>query len=139
MHSGNHRAQGNKETNMSQEIHRNKNSYPQPVDNAPKDQEDTPTSDIQSQAWMKKAGCRGATHKMFPREHKDITYINDARAICAECTVKEECLNYVMEFPMGDIHGVWAGMTPRQLATEQVRRRKKPSIPTLAQAWGDLY
>lgn len=124
---------------MSKDIHSEEDSFPQAVDNALESQEDTQTPAIQSLAWMKKANCRGATAAMFPREHKDITYIPGAREICAACKVREECLDYVMEFPMGDIHGVWAGMTPRQLANEQLRRGKRPTVPTLAQAWGDLY
>ncbi|MDP7636475.1 MAG: WhiB family transcriptional regulator, partial [Phycisphaerae bacterium] len=65
---------------------------------------------------MDDAYCKGRTHLMFPKEHKDITYIQQARAICEECTVKTECFNYALEFPPADMHGVWAGMTSRQIA-----------------------
>ena len=88
--------------------------------------------------WMEQARCAGMTHKMFPREHKDITYIQEARLICAECTVSEECLTYALSFPSGDMHGVWAGLTPRQLAAEQRKRKIRPTVPTLAQMWSDL-
>ena len=88
--------------------------------------------------WMDRARCKGMTYKMFPREHKDITYIQDAREICDECTVREECTVYALSFPSGDMHGVWAGMTPRQLAAEQRKRKIRPSAPTLAQMWSDL-
>jgi hypothetical protein len=33
------------------------------------------------------------------------------------------------------MHGVWAGLTPRQLAAEQRRRGVRPDRPTLAQLW----
>ena len=33
--------------------------------------------------WTTRAACRGQTHHMFPKHHKDITYITGARAICA--------------------------------------------------------
>lgn len=72
---------------------------------------------------------------MFPREHKDITYIQEARQICSECPVSRECLEYALEFPPADMHGVWAGMTSRQLASEQKRRDIKPIRPTLSQMW----
>jgi hypothetical protein len=75
---------------------------------------------------------------MFPREHKDITYITEARQICNQCPVKQDCLNYALTFPPGDMHGVWAGLTPRQLAKEQQRRKLRPTVPTLAQMWQDL-
>lgn len=87
--------------------------------------------------WMQKAACRGLTHLMFPKEHKDITYIQTAREICASCAVREECLSYALEFPIADMHGIWAGLTSRQLGAEQRRRGLVPVRPTLAQAWGD--
>ena len=89
------------------------------------------------QSWMSEASCKGKTHVMFPKEHKDITYIVDARALCAECPVQPKCLEYALEFPAADMHGVWAGLTSRQLAAEQRRRGIRPTRPTLAQMWGD--
>lgn len=88
--------------------------------------------------WMDRARCKGMTHKMFPREHKDITYIQEARLICSECDVIEQCLDYALSFPSGDMHGVWAGLTPRQLVSEQRKRKIRPTVPTLAQMWSDL-
>ena len=87
--------------------------------------------------WMSEAACKGKTQVMFPKEHKDITYIVDARALCAECPVKGPCLEYALEFPAADMHGVWAGLTSRQLAAEQRRRGVRPTRPTLAQMWGE--
>ena len=86
--------------------------------------------------WMLKAACKGMTHLMFPKEHKDITYIPQAREICASCSVSEKCLSYALEFPVADMHGIWAGFTSRQLGAEQRRRGITPSRPTLAQLWG---
>jgi len=101
----------------------------------------TKTTDIQSKIdksdWTEVASCKGLTHLMFPKEHKDITYIATARGICKECPVKKPCLEYALEFPPADMHGVWAGLTSRQLAAEQKRRGIKPVRPTLAQMWGD--
>ena len=72
----------------------------------------------------------------IPKEHKDITYIVEARALCSDCPVKSQCLEYALEFPPADMHGVWAGLTSRQLAAEQRRREVGPKRPTLAQMWG---
>jgi hypothetical protein len=84
---------------------------------------------------MDDANCKNQTHLMFPKEHKDITYIQQARALCEACTVKTECLEYALEYPPADMHGVWAEMTSRQLAAEQKRRGIKPTRPTLSQMW----
>jgi len=72
---------------------------------------------------------------MFPKEYKDITYITKARQICKHCPVKDLCLDYALEFPPADMHGVWAGLTPRQLAAEQRKRGITPIRPTIAQMW----
>lgn len=93
--------------------------------------------DIPKKSWFGRASCKGKTELMFPKQHKDITYIAQARAICKTCPVKAECLEYALEFPPADMHGVWAGLTSRQLAAEQRRRKIKPTRPTLAQMWGD--
>jgi WhiB family redox-sensing transcriptional regulator len=92
---------------------------------------------IHGTAWMEQANCKGNTLLMFPKEHKDITYIAKARAICKECTVRTQCLEYALQYPPADMHGVWAGLTSRQLAAEQRLRKIKPSKPTLAQMWSD--
>lgn len=93
--------------------------------------------DIQRMGWMAFANCKNRTTEMFPQSHKDISYILNARAICSECFVSKQCLEYALEFPAADMHGVWAGYTSRQLAAEQKRRGVGPIRPTLAQMWGD--
>jgi hypothetical protein len=98
----------------------------------PHQNDDTPET-----TWFDFANCKNKTHQMFPKEHKDITYITGARQICENCTVTTECLNYALQFPPADMHGVWAGMTSRQLANEQKRRGIKPNRPTLSQMWGN--
>lgn len=94
-------------------------------------------SDIQEKGWMRFAECRGLTHLMFPKSHKDISYIPEARALCAVCLVSKQCLDYALEFPVADMHGIWAGMTSRQLHAEQKRRGIGPIRPTLSQMWND--
>ena len=92
---------------------------------------------IETKNWFELASCKGLTYLMFPKEHKDITYIAEARRLCSNCPVQPQCLEYALEFPPADMHGVWAGLTSRQLAAEQRRRKVKPKRPTLAQMWGD--
>jgi hypothetical protein len=102
-----------------------------------KNEQSTFSLDIPKKDWFKMAACKGKTELMFPKQHKDITYIAQARAICKSCVVRNHCLEYALEFPAADMHGVWAGMTSRQLAAEQRRKKIKPIRPTLAQMWGD--
>ena len=92
-------------------------------------------SDIHTTNWRAQANCKGKTHLMFPTEYKDITYIKQARAICAECTVQTQCLSYALEYPPADMHGVWAGYTSRQLHNEQKRLGITPVRPSIAQMY----
>lgn len=115
---------------------------PTPNHNAPQQHDDTLTEDTHTTNnpttnWRNNANCKNQTNTMFPKTYKDITYIPAARALCKECTVQTQCLEYALEFPAADLHGVWAGHTPRQLAAEQRRRGIKPTRPTLAQMWAD--
>ena len=115
------------------------------VDDNPRPQQKLPNNsdkplpiiDIPKKDWFGSAACKGKTKLMFPKQHKDITYIAQARAICKSCPVKAQCLEYALEFPAADMHGVWAGLTSRQLASEQRRRKIKAVRPTLAQMWGN--
>ena len=88
--------------------------------------------------WSQDALCKGKTDKMFPREHKDLSYISEARRMCRQCPVRKECLDYALSFPASDQHGVWAGLTPRQLDAEGKRRGVRPVRFTLAQVWSHL-
>lgn len=90
------------------------------------------------QHWSERALCAGKGDKMFPKEHKDLSYISEARRLCRQCPVRRECLDYALQFPASDQHGVWAGLTPRQLAAEGQRRGVRPVKFTLAQIWSHL-
>lgn len=99
--------------------------------------DDRNRSDMPKYDWTSRARCKNQTSVMFPKGHKDISYIQGAREMCANCTVRKNCLEYALEFPAADMHGVWAGLTSRQLAAEQKRRGVPPTRPTLSQMWGD--
>jgi WhiB family redox-sensing transcriptional regulator len=96
----------------------------------------TPPTHIPTNTWRDQANCKGRQPDMFPKGHKDISYLATARAICRECPVKTECLEYALEFPPADMHGVWAGLTSRQLLDEQRRRGVRAVRPTIAGLWG---
>ena len=98
-------------------------------------QNDIQTTNGEPQRWQTQAACKGKTNLMFPQHHKDITYILKARELCNNCPVTTQCLNYALEYHPIDMHGVWAGMTSRQLAAEQKRRGIKPIRPSISQMW----
>lgn len=118
-------------------IHRPPIPHPHPTPMTEKNTTPNNHTDIHTNKWMQQANCKNKTNQMFPKHHKDITYITQARQICANCPVKTECLNYALQYPPADMHGVWAGLTSRQLAAEQHRRQIKPTKPSLSRMWND--
>ena len=83
--------------------------------------------------WMLLAACRGRTKEMFPAFDNDRGYYTNAKAICATCTVTTQCFDYAMQFPLVDMHGIWAGRSRDQLGYEQRKRGIKPVKASIAE------
>lgn len=87
---------------------------------------------------MGDAACKGQTEKFFPPldldEHRS-SFVKVAKAICGRCPVKPECLDYALTFQPYDMHGIWAGMTRRELVREAKRRGTTHSRPTVQQVF----
>lgn len=66
------------------------------------------------QVWQAKAACRGPqAATFFPPSHferKDEKEAREARAkaICASCCVRQECLDYAVR--IREPHGIWGGL-----------------------------
>jgi WhiB family redox-sensing transcriptional regulator len=66
------------------------------------------------EAWQGKAACRGPqSAAFFPPSHaerKDEKVSREARAkaICAECHVRGDCLEYAIR--IREPHGIWGGL-----------------------------
>ena len=70
--------------------------------------------------WFDDAACHEAdTDVFFPVSESQS---GPAKAICAVCPVREECLEYALETRPGD--GVWGGLTPTE-RHRLIRRRQK--------------
>ena len=84
---------------------------------------------IERPSWMAEAACRGEDTALFFIERGGST--TEAKALCAECPVKEPCLAYAIEH---DLDGVWAGTTRRSRARSKTPgRHALPQIPCAAQ------
>lgn len=70
---------------------------------------------IVHESWQVKAACRGPESVVFfpPTwpERRDERDLREARAktICAECTVRAECLDFALR--IREPHGIWGGLT----------------------------
>ena len=70
--------------------------------------------------WFDDAACREVdTAVFFPASDADA---DAAKAICASCPVREECLEFALESRPPE--GVWGGLTPIE-RHRLIRRRQK--------------
>jgi WhiB family transcriptional regulator, redox-sensing transcriptional regulator len=78
-----------------------------------------PETDHEEHRWMLDARCRGRTPQdFFP---SDGVGVEQARRICADCPVKEPCLEYALTYRID--HGVWGGASERERRRILRRRR----------------
>jgi len=75
---------------------------------------------MSSQAWRDRAACRGVNISVFfpeiPQGDSSTWHWRQARTYCEGCTVKADCLAFVLPFEAeaGRRNGMWAGMTPKE-------------------------
>ncbi len=62
-------------------------------------------------AWMREAACAESGGDLwFPEANSPSTKF--AKAICHECPVRDECLDYALRNRFND--GIWGGLTPNE-------------------------
>ena len=70
-------------------------------------------------SWQDGANCKGANADLFFPERGAST--RTAKAICRECNVREECLEFAIS--TGEKFGIWGGMSERE--RRRVRRERQ--------------
>jgi WhiB family transcriptional regulator, redox-sensing transcriptional regulator len=79
-------------------------------------------------SWMVDARCRDMDPDIF--FPSDGLGVESAQKICAECPVKNECLEYALEHHVD--HGVWGGVSERGrrriLRERRISARKQISV-----------
>lgn len=83
-------------------------------------------------AWRTQAACNGhPTEWWFDSSPNSADY-RQAMAICAVCPVRTTCLEWAMQWPVHDLHGIWGGTSQRERARIN-DQRKAPTwhAPTL--------
>jgi WhiB family transcriptional regulator, redox-sensing transcriptional regulator len=61
--------------------------------------------------WRSAAACRSADPDLFfpvSSSGRALEQVAEAKAICARCPVRPECLAFALR--TGQLHGVWGGM-----------------------------
>lgn len=76
---------------------------------------------VDHQPWMAQAECVDLTALMFPGRG-DNAGVDAARAVCARCPVRVDCLEYALD---NDEHyGVWGGTSERERRRMRKARRE---------------
>lgn len=73
---------------------------------------------IESEQWQLKAACRGPQARVFfppahfERKDEKLEREGRAKAICATCSVQQECLDYALR--IREQHGIWGGLSENE-------------------------
>lgn len=71
--------------------------------------------------WQDEAMCRQVGPQLFFNEDDDEpTYAREAKRVCGQCPVKDECLEVALA---GDEEGIWGGTTKGERREIQRDRR----------------
>jgi WhiB family redox-sensing transcriptional regulator len=72
--------------------------------------------------WRKLSACRGLDVELFYPVTEDEADAAEAKAICAECPVRQPCLEHALA--SREREGIWGGTTERE-RRRIVRQRRK--------------
>jgi WhiB family transcriptional regulator, redox-sensing transcriptional regulator len=78
-------------------------------------------------AWYQAAACRGVGADTFVFDHTG-TY-ETARAYCAVCPVRTECLETALADPR--THGLWGGTSPNERKAIRLARNRASGAPAV--------
>lgn len=88
-------------------------------------------------SWMQDAACRGEDLVLFfgpdgerPKQ-KDVRE-REAKSICAQCPVRNACLDYALTRP--EKYGTWGGLNEDERASERRRRMRRAASAGISAA-----
>ena len=62
-------------------------------------------------AWRHRAACLGQPIQLFINDRGRNDQTKRAKAICRECDVRIDCLDFALSFPDKELPGVYGGTT----------------------------
>jgi WhiB family transcriptional regulator, redox-sensing transcriptional regulator len=85
--------------------------------------------------WVGRATCRGVDPDLFfPDRGGDV---DRAKAICADCPVRDDCLDYALRWRIR--FGIWGGLSERSRRRLVGEHRSRPRRPTPGHGTGGRY
>jgi WhiB family redox-sensing transcriptional regulator len=68
---------------------------------------------MRHEKWREDAACRRSDpERFFPTKDTPSDKIDDVKAICAECPVRDKCLDSALG--LNEPNGIWGGLTPNE-------------------------
>jgi WhiB family transcriptional regulator, redox-sensing transcriptional regulator len=87
---------------------------------------DEPGDLFASPAFMDLGSCRGMDPDVFFPDRGES--LSPAKAVCAECIVRDECLEFALD--QGERFGVWGGTSERE--RRKLRRARREAATKVA-------
>jgi WhiB family redox-sensing transcriptional regulator len=81
-----------------------------------------------AEQWQRFAACKGPHADLFyppnttERREEKANREADAKMICNDCPVKDECLDYAIA--INETHGIWGGLNELERKNLTTRRRR---------------
>jgi WhiB family transcriptional regulator, redox-sensing transcriptional regulator len=72
--------------------------------------------------WWERAACRGEDPELFFPTRCEVEKVQAAKAVCARCPVRAECLEYALA--VNEQNGIWGGLSGKQRRAERRRRQR---------------
>ena len=83
-------------------------------------------ADPDEDRWRALAACKDVeTDIFFPTKGDSRKKIDRAKAVCNDCMVKKECLDYSLTFEERKMPGIWGGLTGIERRYERQRRARE--------------
>ena len=83
--------------------------------------------------WQDDASCKGKNADLFNGQASSAEDIMAAKAICLECAVREECLEYALYYNKKS--GIWGRKTPEERA--MIRQQRTIAEQSMKIVFGD--
>lgn len=90
---------------------------------------------VDSEPWMAAAECAGMDAELFYGGRGENVAVKNAKAVCAACIVRDQCLDYAMR--AHEMFGIWGGKSERERRRMRRRASTRDTRP-MAEQWGNL-
>lgn len=81
--------------------------------------------EVTSEEWMQRGECNGMNPDLFFPTVGENKAVAAAKKVCAQCDVREECLEYALQ--TRQMHGIWGGLSEKERRRIRQQRSRRGS------------